>query len=61
MLNRGRFRLFADDSTEYSARAIDLVGRSTVIDMLSLLTLDWPKLYAGRTLRPPSRRPSSAS
>jgi membrane dipeptidase len=45
MLNRGRFRLFADDSTEYSARAIDLVGRSTVIDMLSLLTLDWPKLY----------------
>ncbi|HYU32712.1 MAG TPA: membrane dipeptidase [Thermoanaerobaculia bacterium] len=48
MLNRGRFRLFAadsPDSTEYSARAIELVGRSTVIDMLSLLTLDWPKLY----------------
>jgi membrane dipeptidase len=45
MLNRGRFRLFADDPTEYSTRALELVGRSTVIDMLSLLTLDWPKLY----------------
>lgn len=45
MINRGRFRLFADDSPEYSAHAIELVGRSTVIDMLSLLTLDWPKLY----------------
>jgi membrane dipeptidase len=45
MVNRSRFRLFADDSTEYSARAIEIVGRSTVIDMLSLLTLDWPKLY----------------
>jgi membrane dipeptidase len=45
MVNRGRFHLFADDSTGYSSRAIELVGRSTVIDMLSLLTLDWPKLY----------------
>jgi len=45
MLNRGRFRLFADDGPEYSARAVELVGRSTVIDMLSLLTLDWQKLY----------------
>lgn len=45
MLNRGHYRLFADDSTEYSARAVELVGRSMVIDMLSLLTLDWPKLY----------------
>lgn len=45
MINRGSFQLFADDSTEYSSRAIELVGRSTVIDMLSLLTLDWPKLY----------------
>jgi membrane dipeptidase len=47
MLNRGRFNLFADapPSTDISARAIDLVGRSTVIDMLGLLTLDWPKLY----------------
>jgi len=45
MINRGRFQLFADDTTEYSSRAIELVGRSTVIDMLSLFTLDWPKLY----------------
>ncbi len=45
-LNRGRYSLFADDRVEHSARAIELVGRSTVIDMLGLLTLDWPKLYA---------------
>ncbi|MFP5285903.1 MAG: dipeptidase [Thermoanaerobaculia bacterium] len=45
MVNRGRFNLFADSRTEVSARAIDLVGRSRVIDMLGLLTLDWPKLY----------------
>jgi membrane dipeptidase len=48
MLSRGRFNLFADPaspSPDISARAIDLVGRSMVIDMLGLLTLDWPKLY----------------
>ncbi|HYN20327.1 MAG TPA: membrane dipeptidase, partial [Thermoanaerobaculia bacterium] len=45
MTHRGRFRLFADDSAEISAHAIDLVGRSMVIDMLGLLTLDWPTLY----------------
>jgi membrane dipeptidase len=48
MLNRGRYNLFADPSPgtpDISARAIDLVGRSLVIDMLGLLTLDWPKLY----------------
>ena len=43
MLNRGRFRLFANSPAEYSARAIDLIGRSTVIDMLSVLTLDFNK------------------
>lgn len=43
MLNRGRFRLFAGSPAEYSARAIDLIGRSTVIDMLSVLTLDFNK------------------
>jgi membrane dipeptidase len=42
MINRGRFRLFAA-STEYSRQAIDLVGRTTVIDMLSVLTLDFNK------------------
>jgi membrane dipeptidase len=46
MVNRGRFRLFADDRVLHSARAVELVGRSMVIDMLGLLTLDWPKLWA---------------
>lgn len=48
-LNKGRFNLFADERGErvtHSARAIELVGRSMVIDMLGLLTLDWPKLYS---------------
>lgn len=45
MINRGRYNLFADGKTDISARTIDLVGRSRVIDMLGLLTLDWPKLY----------------
>ncbi len=43
MINRGRYRLFASSSKEYSARAIDLVTRSTVIDMLSPFTLNFPK------------------
>src|SRR5262245_18700567 len=43
MINRGRYRVFAGSPVEYSARAIDLVDRSTVIDMLGLLTLDFPK------------------
>jgi len=49
MINRGRFNLFADvrgGRSEHSSRAVELVGRSMVIDMLGLLTLDWPKLYA---------------
>jgi len=45
MINRGRFNLFADDRVRHSARAVELVGRSMVIDMLGLLTLDWPKLW----------------
>jgi membrane dipeptidase len=45
-INRGRYSLFADDRVDHSARTIELVGRSTVIDMLGLLTLDWPKLHA---------------
>ncbi len=43
MINRGTYRLFGNSNTEYSSRAIDLVGRSNVIDMLSILTLDFPK------------------
>ena len=44
MINRGRFSLFAQSETEYAARTVDLVRRSTVIDMLGLLTLDYSKL-----------------
>jgi membrane dipeptidase len=35
MINRGRYRLIAGSKQEYSARAVELVGRSLVIDMLS--------------------------
>jgi membrane dipeptidase len=44
MFNRGRYSLFAQDATEYSARTLDLVRGSTVIDMLGLLTLNYRKL-----------------
>lgn len=42
-INRGRYRLFAWSETEYSARAIALVQRSIVIDMLCPLTLNFPQ------------------
>jgi membrane dipeptidase len=42
-INRGRFRIFAGTSREYSAKTIDLISRATVIDMLGPLTLDFPK------------------
>ena len=43
MLNFGHFQIFANSPTEYSARAIDLVKQSTVIDMLCVMTLDFTK------------------
>ncbi|HUF04406.1 MAG TPA: membrane dipeptidase [Aridibacter sp.] len=43
LINRGSFQIFAGSLTEYSARAIELVNRTTVIDMLCVLTLDFPK------------------
>jgi membrane dipeptidase len=43
MLNLGQFRLFADDR-RYATRVVDLVARAGAVDMLGLLTLDWPKL-----------------
>jgi membrane dipeptidase len=46
MLNLGRCRLQAAAPHEYSIRAIDAVGRSLVIDMLGLLSLDWRKVSA---------------
>jgi membrane dipeptidase len=49
MINRGRYSLFAHSRTEFSARTLDLVRRSTVIDMLGLLTLDYRKLSAWET------------
>jgi membrane dipeptidase len=44
MINRGRFQLFAQSAQQYSARAIGLVQRSTVIDMLSVFTLNFPQM-----------------
>ncbi len=40
MLNLGRYRLFAQSESTYSARAIELVAEGIVIDMLSPLTID---------------------
>jgi membrane dipeptidase len=49
MVNLGRCRVFADDGAPgggplRTVRAVDLMGQSAVIDMLGLLTLDWPRL-----------------
>lgn len=41
LINVGRCRLFAGEPHTYSVRTIDLVEQTNVIDMLSLLTLDW--------------------
>jgi len=49
MINRGCFRLFAQGDEKYSVRAVDLVLRSTVIDMLGLLTLDYRKMWMWQT------------
>jgi membrane dipeptidase len=46
MINRGRFSLFAQSETQYSARTMDLVRSATVIDMLGLLTLNYRKMSA---------------
>jgi membrane dipeptidase len=44
MVNLGRCKLFGATGHTYSTRVVDLVARSVVIDMLGLLTMDWPKL-----------------
>ncbi len=44
LINRGQFRLFGQSTLTYSALTLELVRRSTVIDMLGLLTLDYRKL-----------------
>ncbi|MBK7598497.1 MAG: membrane dipeptidase [Acidobacteria bacterium] len=43
MINRGRYSVFADSTVEYSKRAVELMQRATVMDMLGPLTLDFPK------------------
>lgn len=41
MINTGLFSVFAEEPEKrYSRRALDLLGRSTVVDMLGLLTLN---------------------
>ena len=49
LINRGRFSLFAQSRASYCARTVDLVQRSTVIDMLGLLTLDYRKFSSWET------------
>jgi membrane dipeptidase len=48
MINFGSYRVFAASPTRYSARAMRLVERALVIDMLGVLGLDFrPEAYAG--------------
>jgi membrane dipeptidase len=56
MINIGRFRLFAYTGAQYSERAIRLVRESLVIDMLGLLTLNFP-LMAKWTRNPETLTP----
>jgi hypothetical protein len=52
-INKGRYQLFSWTQQQYSAKAIDLVKRATVIDMLSPLTLNFgmqDKWYANPEL-----------
>ncbi len=39
MINRGRFALFGASAPTYSTHAVDLVGRSLVVDMLNPMSL----------------------
>ncbi len=57
MISVGRFRLFAHPAAEYSERAIRLVRESLVIDMLGLLTLNFP-LMARWTRNPETFTPA---
>jgi membrane dipeptidase len=53
MINLGRFRLFAYSGAQYSEQAIRLVRESLVVDMLGLLSLNFP-LMARWTRNPES-------
>jgi membrane dipeptidase len=49
MINFGSYQAFANSKKRYSARAMKLVERSLVIDMLAPLKIDFrPEAYAGR-------------
>ncbi|MEO8926979.1 MAG: membrane dipeptidase, partial [Caulobacteraceae bacterium] len=52
MINFGEYQVFADTPKKYSARVVDLVRRSTVIDMLAPLTLVLTPERAAATLGP---------
>ena len=43
MINKGRYAFFPGAASEYSARAIAIIGRATVIDMLSPLVISESK------------------
>ena len=48
-INLASHRVFAESAERYSTRAIDLIRQSTVIDMLSVLTLNsTPAFWGGR-------------
>jgi membrane dipeptidase len=50
MVNLGRSTVFAADARKYSKRAIDIVGRSLVIDMLGVLSINddiWNRWSSG--------------
>jgi membrane dipeptidase len=49
MIQRGRFCLSAQTRFPYSLLTLDLVQRTTVIDMLGLLTLNYAKLCSWET------------
>jgi len=57
LINRGRFRIYAQSRIEYSALTIDLIQSSLVVDMLGLLTLNYRKLIEWQT-RPESFKQS---
>lgn len=53
MINRSRYSLFQGTGAEYSSRAIELVGRTTTLDMLSPLALS-PSRFSGWMTQPAS-------
>ena len=53
MLNLASFQVFADSPKQYSAHAVELVGRSLVIDMLAVLKINFkPEAYADPLTEP---------